>query len=262
MVLKEIIYVGSCKVGKTCSSKRDIKIGVPQGSNLRPLLFILYINDLPNCLSNSIPALFADDTNITTSGSSIEDIRIKLNNQLDKLHHWLLANKLSLNVSKTEYMIIGSRQRLTQISTDPQISIGSQNIFRVTETKTLGVLVDGNISWKSHIDATCKKLSKAIGIMRRVKNIISNESLKLLYNTLVLPHFDYCSLVWDNCPNKLKDRLQKLQNKAGRIMTGDSYDMSATNTRLKLGWKDLQSRMDEQLLSLVVCNLTEHSFEL
>ena len=83
--------------------------------------------------------------------------------------------------------------------------------------------------------------------MRRVKSVISNESLKRLYKALVLPHFDYCSLVWDNCSNNSKDRLQKLQNKAGRIITGDNYDMSATNTRLKLGWKDLQSRRDEQM---------------
>ena len=160
----------------------------------------------------------------------MEDIQLKLNNELDNLHHWLLANKLSLNVSKTEYMIIGSRQRLTQISTDPKISIGSQNISRVKETKTLGVLVDENITWKNHIEATCKKISKTIGMMKRVKSVISNESLKRLYKALVLPNFDYCSLVWDNCSNNLKDRLQKLQNKAGRIITGDNYDMSATTT--------------------------------
>ena len=67
----------------------------------------------------------------------------------------------------------------------------------------------------------------------------------MLYKVLVLPYFDYSSLVWDNCSNNLKDRLQKLQNKAGRIITGDNCDMPATNTRLKLGWKDLQSRRDE-----------------
>ena len=181
-----------CKVGKTISSKKYMKTGVPQGSNLGSLLFILYVNDLPNCLSNSIPALFADDTNVTTSGSSMEDIQLKLNNELDNLHHWLPANKLSLNVSKTEYMIIGSQQRLTQISTDPKISIGSQNISRVKETKTLAVLGEENISWKNHIEATCKNILKTTGMMTRVKSIICNESPKTVIqsvgvtNTLII----------------------------------------------------------------------------
>ena len=148
-------------------------------------------------------------------------------------------------------MVLGKDIYRTQISTDPKISIGSQNISRVKETKTLGVLVDENITWKNHIVATCKKISKTIGMMRRVKSVISNESLKRLYRASVLPHFHYCSLVWDNCSNNLKDRLQKLQNKAGRIITGDNYDMSATTTRLKLGWKNLQTRRDEQMLPFV-----------
>ena len=88
-------------------------------------------------------------------------------------------------------------------------------------------------------------------MMRRVKSDISNESRKRLYKTLVLPHFDYCSLVWDNCSNNLKDRLQKLQNKACRIITGDNYDMSSITTRLKLGQKDLHTRRDEQMLSFI-----------
>ena len=122
-------------------------------------------------------------------------IQLKLNNDLDNLHHCSLANKLPLNVSKTEHMIIGSRQILTQISTDPKISIGSQNISRVKQTKILGVLVDENITLKNHIEARCKKISKTIGMRRRIKSVISNESLKRLYEALVLPHFDYCSLV-------------------------------------------------------------------
>ena len=118
-----------------------------------------------------------------------------MNNKLENLQNWLLANKLSLNVEKTEYMLIGSQQRLSQITSDPQILVGSQNINRVTRTKTLGVLIYEKIIWNNHIDATCKKISKAIGVLRRVKNFISLESLKGLYNSLVTPHFDYCSLV-------------------------------------------------------------------
>ena len=87
----------------------------------------------------------------------------------------------------------------------------------------MGVFIDEKITWRTHVDHVSKQISKGIGILRRAKNIISKDGLKALYQALVLPHFDYCSLVWDNCSSELKDKLQKLQNKAGRIITGDSY---------------------------------------
>ena len=96
--------------------------------------------------------MFADDTNVTVSCSSMEDIEIKLNNELEKLHHLLLANKLFLNVSKTEYMLIGSQQRLSQIISEPQIAIGIKKINRLTCSKTLRILIDENIYSKNHID--------------------------------------------------------------------------------------------------------------
>ena len=88
---------------------------------------------------------------------------------------------------------------------------------------------------KNHVDSFCNTVSRRIDVLRRAKAVISTESLKRLYDALVLPHFDYCSLVWDNCTDGFKDRLQKLQNRAGRIIIGDRYDASATITRNKLG---------------------------
>ena len=110
-------------------------------------------------------------------------------------------------------MIIRSKQRISRIETDPRVSINDQVINRVGNTKTLGVFIDENISWKTHIEHVCKKVSKGIGVLRRVKDVISKECLERLYKTLVLPHLDYCSLVWYNCANDLKTRLQKLQTK-------------------------------------------------
>ena len=92
------------------SNSENITAGVPQGSNLGPLLFLLCINDLPNCLDSSVPALFPDNTNLTTSEASASEIQDILEIELNKVHTWLLANKLTLNVKKTQYMLIGSRQ--------------------------------------------------------------------------------------------------------------------------------------------------------
>ena len=100
-----------CKVNQTTSKYQTISCGVPQGSNLGPILFLLSVNDLPNCLKSTSASMFADDTNLTASGDAISELHNKLNNDLENIHQWLLANKLILNTSKTEYMTVGSRQK-------------------------------------------------------------------------------------------------------------------------------------------------------
>ena len=134
---------------------------------------------------------------------------------LNNVHWWLLTNKLIFNVKKTEYMLIGSRQRLSQIDTEPIWSIESESIKRVSSTKTLGVIVDECITWKDHIDKVAKKASKGIGMLRRSKDLLDKNTLKTIYSAFVLPHFDYCALVWDNFSKTLQNKLQKLKNKAG-----------------------------------------------
>ena len=156
----------SCNVNNVIST--IIRCSVPQGSNLGPLLFLLYINDLPNCLQYSMPSMFADDTNITVTGNSSEMIEIKLNSDLSKIHTWLVSNKLTLNVSNTEYMIIGSRYHLSKINEYPNINIGGQNIKRVESTKSLGVVIDEKLNWEEHIDNISKKASKGIGAIKLI----------------------------------------------------------------------------------------------
>ena len=124
-----------CKIGSSISEIKTISTGVPQGSNLGPLLFLFYINDLQNCLKSSIPALFADDTNLSVRGATAGEIGEKLEFDLNNVHNWLLTNKLTLNVKKTEYMLIGSRQKLSQVKIDPDLHIGSEGIGRVSSTK-------------------------------------------------------------------------------------------------------------------------------
>jgi hypothetical protein len=186
-----------CKVNQVTSQPRIIRCGVPQGSNLGPILFLIYINDLPNCLRTTTASLFADDTNLTASGCSIIDIQTKLNNDLENIHQWLLANKLTLNKDKTEYIIAGSRQRISKNEGDPEVKLGNCNIKRVKETKTFGVIIDDQLKWNAHIDNVVTKVSKAIGMIRRMKHFVPQSRLISVYNAIARPHFDYCSLVWD-----------------------------------------------------------------
>jgi hypothetical protein len=130
--------------------------------------------------------------------------------------------------------------------------MGSEGIKRVLSTKTLGVVVDECITWKDNIDKVAKKAAKGIGILRRSKHLFDKDTLKTIYSAFVLPHFDYCSLVWNNCSKTLQNKLQKLQNKAGRIITGDCYETASEIVRTKLSWDTLEARREKQLETLMI----------
>ena len=229
-----------CMVNGLISSEQLITCGVPQGSILGPLLFLIYINDLPHCLNKTKARLFADDTNLTATGDPICDIETTVNSDLENLRIWLNANKLSLNVAKTEFIVIGSNPMLASIAdTSPNIFIDSKPIKQINECKTLGVVVDQHLSWKSNTGYICKRITSGIFALRRIREFVDRDTLLSVYNSLVRPHFNYCSEVWGIFGETQSKRLQKLQNRSARIITGMSNDADSKIALDALGWEPL-----------------------
>ena len=140
-------------------------------------------------------------------------------------------------------MVIGSNQRLHSFSDEQiNIEIDAKLITKVKEAKSLGVIIDEHLSWSNHIDALSKKISSAIGALKRVRPFISEHTVLQIYQALILPHFDYCSSVWGDCNLTFSDKLQKLQNRAARAITRSSYDTSVSFLLNRLNLDDLITR--------------------
>ena len=158
-----------------------------------------------------------------------------------KIYDWLRANKLSLNILKTECMVIGTDQMLTQMGSIPKIKIGSSYLKRVVKTTSLGLIIDDNLRWEEHIDYICFKTKRNIGIISRAKGVISTGSSIQLYKSLMEPYVRYGNTVWGLYNDNLTDKLQLLQNRVARIITDTSYD-SADHPLLptELGWLNMR----------------------
>ena len=157
-------------------------------------------------------------------------------------------------------MIIGSRQKLlAEGNPEPRIRIDNKSIEKVTHTKSLGLIIDNRLTWAKHISEISKKVSMAIGAMKRIRPCITTAAAVQTYNSLILPHFDYCSPVWDGLNNELSEKLQKIQNRAARVITKTSYDTRSRLLRKKLHWDTLAVRRKKQKVTLVFKTLNKKS---
>ena len=175
------------------SSAKNILYGIPQGSILGPLLFVIYINDLPGISNLAKFILYADDANIIITGSTIQEV-IEIVEQLTKkLVSWVYSNGLALNLKKTCYMIF-SKRRLDTSSL--QITIDGQIIARKNEARFLGVIVDEKLTWSSHIKAIKSKMSRFIGVIYKIKSQIPLQARIQIFQSFIQSHLNFCSLVW------------------------------------------------------------------
>ncbi len=197
---------------RIASKFRTVKFGVPHPSILGPLLFLIYINDLPNTSSVLHYILFADDSNIFLSGANLEKLIELANTELKIASDWFKANKLSLNLNKTNYIIFRSTNKQIS-STTKEINIDNVIIPRVASTKFLGVYVDQHLKWNIHIEEISKKISKNIGIIKRISHLLPKQTLKLLYHALIHPYLTYCNCIWSSTYITHLTQLTTLQKK-------------------------------------------------
>ena len=190
------------------------------------------------------------------------DVHVNLENlmnaELANLKTWLEANKLSLNIAKTEYMIIGSRQRLSTFDNyNLKVYVDNDQINRDIKSKSLGLTIDESLTWKCHIDDITKQVSSGIGALKRMRDFISEETAIQVYKSLVEPYFSYCAPVWDGLGKKLSEKLQKLQNRAARVITRSSYDISSCSLLDELKWETLSSNRLKQKAILMFNTLNK-----
>jgi hypothetical protein len=198
-------------------SKRSIiTCGVPQGSILGPLLFLLYINDIVNVSPTLMPIIFADDTNLFIKGKTVNETIQLMNLEIKKIVQWLNANRLSLNVDKTHYLIFRSSKR--RILEHDQMYINGQILECKDETKFLGIILDCKLSWSNHISKIKSKIAKGIGIFVKARKILPISSMITLYYSLIYPHMTYCIEVWGLAADIYILSLFRLQKKIIRII--------------------------------------------
>jgi hypothetical protein len=214
----QYVYYNSCK-----SNVKDIRSGVPQGSILGPLLFILYVNDIGTTSSLLNFTMYADDTTLLYSDHDLATKIPTINNELQEVSKWFKANKLSINAAKTNYMIMGTPQKTFKFKCKTHIELDGIRLCRVTSTKFLGVIVDENLSFKFHIEAISNTISRNIGILNKLKHFFPKNILLCVYCSLVQSYLTYGILVWGNTHNIYLDNLLKMQKRAVRYITMSHY---------------------------------------
>lgn len=209
--------------GSVQSDIVNVTTGLPQGSILGPLFFIIFINDITQASKLLEFIIFADDTNLLLTHQNHEILHSLANAELKNINLWFQLNKLTLNVTKSNFIIFSCTNKHPE-----QISIGNIPLKEVTETKFLGVMIDSKMNWEAHIKHVCKKISPKIGLLHKIKHLLTPSLMLKLYYAFIHTHLTYSVIAWGNADNKHIGKITVLQNRVIRLARTDKSQKTIT----------------------------------
>ena len=224
-----------------------IRAGVPQGSILGPLLFLLFINDIVTDIGSNI-RLFADDTSLFIIVENPDMAAELLNMDLEKIMEWAKRWLVTFNPTKTESLLIS--RKINQ-PVHPPLFMDNQIIEEVSSHKHLGIFLSNDCSWHKHIDYVKEKAWVRINVMRRLKFRLNRKSLETIYFSFIRPLLEYADVIWDNCTYYEKLELDKIQSEAARIVSGATKLVSLHALYEEVGWESLEKRRRKHKLLLL-----------
>jgi Reverse transcriptase (RNA-dependent DNA polymerase) len=243
------------KLEDELSDELQCNIGVPQGSVLGPLLFIIYMNEINKVVRFVDINLFADDTLVCIEGDNFEDAKQKLNQDLKSLTEWFSNNKLKLNASKSMLMLItSSKKKSVNLLSNHQnlkIELDGQELKFSECVKYLGVKVDYLLNFSEHIKYTASKIAKKIGYTSRINRFLTKWTKTIIYNTIVAPHYEYCSTLFLDANKKDLDVLQKLQNRAMRSILRCDWYTHSKDMLERLNWLSVKQKIEYKVLLFI-----------
>lgn len=233
------------RINSVVSDAIEVLLGVPQGTILGVLLFLVYINDMEKAITFSKLLLFADDGLVYYIGENAEECFEKISFDIDKLCIWFQMNKLKINIDKTKCLIINGRIG------NNSLKIDNETLQFVNEIKYLGVVIDDKLDFKSHVDYICKKIAKKIHFFSCIRKKLSVLSSIKVFNTMIKPHFEYCSSILFMCNAEMLCRLQKLHNRGMRIILKLNRFSSKRRMLNTLNWLSVNQRIKMNVLIMV-----------
>ncbi|MCG8113419.1 MAG: reverse transcriptase domain-containing protein [Candidatus Thiodiazotropha taylori] len=223
-------------INNVLSEHRSILHGVPQGSILGPLLFLMFINDLPLYTNGVSTDMYADDTTLFDISTSKEAVQTNLQKALLNLDVWCRHNGMVINSSKTKVMLITTSQKRSKLDNDTlQLKYKDVTLHMVSYDKILGVYVDNNLTWSYHINFVTKKVSSYLWLLSRIKEYLTIENRVKFYKSYIQPHLDFCNIIWGNTSQGNLLKIYRLQKRACRIILNyEIEDMVSSLNTIKI----------------------------